>query len=445
MSSSADAADPSDVGRPRVAMASTESKPKRNPRRTVKDRWEEQKLMSSDTSQLIDLDIVRLLALPEAWGCLEEDEKKEILNLLPSDVHPNPHLPSDGPNAKIPPLPESFLRYSNHWRDGIRNFQLDLQNGRYDPGWLREAEEAIQQRAEGQFDNFKDREFEEFWGQKQKMDRSLAAGQSSRVKLSKLIEHEVIRKGDVWKYSKGFTNKGCKSILVEKEARIVDINDFRLTFAVPPGQRVFLATKPKSDTQIPATTGDLAIDSTPSPSFSPKDPPETDLGPTLDAECFTEAGSSNKRDADVEIEVPPIKRRRGRPRKVQPAQNGKTVCSVVIENKSTLLGPINDGESLMKLEDSDTGFDNKSPGASELSQNGPSQSLLTVKDDTETEEVIISNVQGPTALSAKILEVDGRVKNPPNGNAWKEIRSYRDNQDMGTLWEIRQAWYVKNK
>ena len=52
---------------------------------------------------------------------------------------------------------------------------------------------------------------------------------------------------------------------------------------------------------------------------------------------------------------------------------------------------------------------------------------------------------GPQALSTKILEVDGRVKNPPNGNAWKDFRCKRDNQDMGSLFEIRQDYYEKQQ
>lgn len=58
-------------------------------------------------------------------------------------------------------------------------------------------------------------------------------------------------------------------------------------------------------------------------------------------------------------------------------------------------------------------------------------------------EIEIHNIAGPNALTKKILEADDRIKNPPNGNAWKEIRCYRNNQDMGSLWEVRQAWYVK--
>jgi hypothetical protein len=80
---------------------------------------------------------------------------------------------------------------------------------------MREAEEAVAQRAAGKFDKFKEQEFEEFWGQKQKMDRALAAGESSKIKLSTLIEHGVIRRGDIWKWS-----RSVRKVLVEKEARV---------------------------------------------------------------------------------------------------------------------------------------------------------------------------------------------------------------------------------
>lgn len=160
-----------------------------------------------------------LLANPQAWDCLEESEKQEILRLLPDSVHPDPSPPSDDADAKIPPPPQEFLRYSNNWREGIRQFQVELQNGFHDPEWLRQAELAMEERAAGAFDRFKEEEFEEFWGQKQKMDKTLLAGQSSQVKLKTLIDHNVVREGDVWKYSRCFS-KGADRVLVEKEARV---------------------------------------------------------------------------------------------------------------------------------------------------------------------------------------------------------------------------------
>jgi len=59
------------------------------------------------------------------------------------------------------------------------------------------------------------------------------------------------------------------------------------------------------------------------------------------------------------------------------------------------------------------------------------------------EDMLTAPMVGPQGLSTKILEVDGRVTNPPNGNAWKDFRCKRDNQDMGSLFEIRQDYYEK--
>lgn len=124
---------------------------------------------------------------------------------------------------KIPPLPESFLRYDNPWRDAVRQFQVDLENGRYDPEWIRQADIAVQERANGEFDDFKEREFEEFWGQKQRMDKSLSAGESSQVKLTTLVEQGVVRVGDVWKISRGFNVPGGR-LLIEKEAKVCPLS-----------------------------------------------------------------------------------------------------------------------------------------------------------------------------------------------------------------------------
>lgn len=111
------------------------------------------------------------------------------------------------------------MRYSNNWRDGIRQFQLDLENGRYDPEWLRQAEAARKQREEGAFDSFKEREFEQFWGQKQAFDKSSLAGESAKVKLSQLINDGVILLGDVWRFRYAY-GKGEGSLRIDKEARV---------------------------------------------------------------------------------------------------------------------------------------------------------------------------------------------------------------------------------
>jgi hypothetical protein len=45
-----------------------------------------------------------------------------------------------------------------------------------------------------------------------------------------------------------------------------------------------------------------------------------------------------------------------------------------------------------------------------------------------------------------VVETDGRITGRiPNGNSWKYIRVLRSNQDLGTLWDIRQALHFSKR
>jgi hypothetical protein len=101
----------------------------------------------------------------------------------------------------------------------VRQFQLDLESGRYDPEWLQQAQDARERRQEGEFDNFKEREYEQFWGQKQKAEERAYAGESARVKLGTLIMEGVIQPGDVWRFYFVF-GKAAERIVIEKECRV---------------------------------------------------------------------------------------------------------------------------------------------------------------------------------------------------------------------------------
>ncbi|KAL4905320.1 hypothetical protein BDW74DRAFT_21414 [Aspergillus multicolor] len=449
-------------------MDSTNTKPKKTPRRAAKDKNEEEKMMTSKNSLLIDINLKALLALPEAWDCLEESEKKEILDLLPSDIHPNPNPSLNDPEAKIDPLPSEFLLYSNNWGEALRTFQLDLAEGRYNPQWMREAEEAVRERAAGKFDKFKEQEFEEFWGQKQKMDRALAAGASSKIKLSTLIEHGVIQVGDIWKWSRSFYRP---RVLIEKEARIIEINGSRLTFTIPAGQRTFLKEAVNPDAKTPETEEQSADQ----PESGPITPPSSQTNGIALSETNTEsdakdteAGPSRKRSAEPDIETMSTKRPRGRPRKQQtiPAQektydpvieatnsrpeNGTDSLSFHIENNAESSAGMQNGGSHSDAEPSKKTRLNASdeikhqePEIIDLVDDEPFQS--SPEENGEADDVIVRGIQALNTLLTKMLKIDGRVGKSSNGNAWKELRCFRNNQDMGTLWEVRQAWFLKNK
>ncbi|PWY72336.1 hypothetical protein BO70DRAFT_381866 [Aspergillus heteromorphus CBS 117.55] len=485
---------------------STNAKPKRNPRRAVKDRWEEEKLMTNPESQLVDLDLVKLLANPKAWDCLEESEKQEILNLLPDGTHPNPNPPDDDPDAKIPPIPEYFLRYSNNWRDGIRQFQDDLQHGRYDPVWQREAHQAMEERLAGKFDKFKEEEFEQFWGQKQRMDKSQVAGQSSQVRLKTLINQGVVRERDVWKYSRVFS-KGHQKIHVEKEARIVKVNGARLNFIIPTGQRVFLSipdvhkseeTADESQTDAVVVDGQdidsAKIDSGAHQNMSEtveagsskkrkselqhgdckrqrSEPPETKnkadssteqsehtpavtveiVNPPIARDTFPTEQSEHTPAVTVEIVNPPIAGGTTSTEQTEEANNvvveTNEANSPIVEETTSTDNSNSPAQPIEEAEKVDGASDNPSQQAPEPNQEPLETSELanTAEDIDDIGEILLEDIQGLNALSAKIIETDGRIGSIPNGNSWKEFRAYRDNQDMGTLWELRQAWYQRQK
>ncbi|KAL5364799.1 Asx homology domain-containing protein [Aspergillus floccosus] len=449
-SGSTNEAKSTNAGKSNGAMSSGNTRPKRNPRRAAKDRFEEHRLMTSPNSQLVDLDLVKLLARPEAWDCLEEAEKQEILNLLQEDVHPNPHPPLDDPNAKIPPLSQAFLRYSNDWRDGVRQFQLDLQLGRYDPEWLRQAEEASQQRAAGEFDKFKEQEFEEFWGQKQKVDQRLAPGESSQVRLTTLVEKGVIQKGDIWRFSRVFTNGGKNKVLVEKEAKVVDIKDGKLTFLIPPGQRIFLPAVDSPKLGSSSTNG-----------TSNSVQPFASVVQTKDHAKGTGDLHLNGNDTQTAGATQlsrPSKRARtiAKSEHDNPPTNDATESGPTTESTATFAVEIHSQPAGSELEqppaDNATEANSEAEGSHQETPKSVHPKIACANEDSttpvaaEVDGVLISDIQSPSALLLKIVEIDGRVTGKiSHGNSWKDFRCYRDNQDMGSLFDIRYQWHSRKK
>jgi hypothetical protein len=141
-----------------------------------------------------------------------------LLSLLPEHIHPNPVPDPTSADQTIAPLPESFVRYSTDWQDAVRGFQRDLGDGRYEPEWQAEAAQAMEERANGTYDSFKEQQYEEFWGQKQKLSYDVVTGDSAQVKLEVLVQQGLVRVGDIWKFSRGFSKPS--PILVEKEAKV---------------------------------------------------------------------------------------------------------------------------------------------------------------------------------------------------------------------------------
>lgn len=112
------------------------------------------------------------------------------------------------------------MRYDNDWRNGVRQFQTDLEAGRYDPEWQRQAAQAMEERAAGKFDSYKEEHFEEWWGQKQKLSHDVLAGNSTKMKLDVLVKAGIFKLGDVWSYTRVFGKVKGERVLVEKDVTV---------------------------------------------------------------------------------------------------------------------------------------------------------------------------------------------------------------------------------
>ncbi len=153
-----------------------------------------------------------MFADPQAWAVLDDNEKDELKSLLPE------HIPYNDDGS----IPLNFLRYDNDWRNGVRQYQNDLEQGRYDPEWQRQAAEAMEERAAGEFDSYKEEHYEEWWGQKQKLSYNVLAGDSTKMKLDVLVKAGLFRVGDVWSFARAFgKSKGKEGrVLVEKDVTV---------------------------------------------------------------------------------------------------------------------------------------------------------------------------------------------------------------------------------
>lgn len=67
-------------------------------------------------------------------------------------------------------------------------------------------------------------------------------------------------------------------------------------------------------------------------------------------------------------------------------------------------------------------------------------SSASAGEDIETQP--LSSVQ---QLADKCIETDGRISTWRPANAWKEIRCFRKNQDIGSPWEIRELYWARQQ
>jgi len=84
-------------------------------------------------------------------------------------------------------------------------------------------------------------------------------------------------------------------------------------------------------------------------------------------------------------------------------------------------------------------------GPATTTKNEEEEPSIAVSEGPDTyEDVVLHEIKTLQKLERKVLEIDGRLnpKDVPSVNAWRFCRCKRNNQDLGTLFEMREDFYV---
>ncbi|EWC44572.1 hypothetical protein DRE_06653 [Drechslerella stenobrocha 248] len=194
------------------------------------------------------------------WGLFSDEEKNELLSLLhpiDSEITDPDHDPANPP-PRIP-TPILFQNLNNDaFRTAFAELQDDLATGSYEPSYIKKAEEALQARLgplADKVDDMKNKDFEEYWGQKQAVFFGDAGG-ATNITPYELCQRKVFRAGDQFEYKRTFqggptVEKVCEfdgAELLEDGATARKKKDAcTMTFRYPAGTRKFLVGQHEGD------------------------------------------------------------------------------------------------------------------------------------------------------------------------------------------------------
>ncbi|KAL2052891.1 hypothetical protein ABVK25_006831 [Lepraria finkii] len=410
------------------ASSATLGKRQPAPRAAKVNRQDPFWLTTNEKSPLANEDLYTELSDPKTYENFTKSDWDDLRECLP----PNVPLSSDGYS-----IPIDFFKYDADFRRGIREFQEDLSTGRLDPGWQAAAAGAMEERARGDFDAHKENQFEEFWGQKQKLDRLAVAGESAKLKLDVMIQNGIFQAGDFLSYSRAMRTVNGK-LLVEKECEIVAVGDDTLTFAIPPGQLKYSRLPYHLKLQADAKpTGERVL---PIPNGTEEATPDIIMGEdkVLEEDVkdehipgVTNGNVGGKFTSDIKMEGQEPTDRKVEEQDLNEDKSEVDVASPVVNVEGDITQPGQKTEIKESAADDKDMEDDPQPDESKGS---------AAQDDVILHETgILSNIE------IRILEIDGRPNLKevrPSINAWKAFRGKRSNQDLGTLFEMREEFYV---
>ncbi|KAL9101912.1 MAG: hypothetical protein Q9163_002878 [Psora crenata] len=419
----------------------TEEPPAKRPARAARRNDDPVWSTTNRNSQLVNEDLHAKFSNPRTYdNWTKEDWEEMRAEGLPENAPYN----EDGYS-----VPMEFFKYDADWRRLVREFQEDLGAGRYEPEWQEQAAQAMEERARGDFDKYKDDQFEEFWGQKQRTPWKDLAGESSKIKLEELVEEHIIREGDIFSYARTI-GKGKDRVLIEKDAEVVNIDGNVLTMAIPPGRLKYARYLPTPQ----ATPAQITKEANKDPPDSGQQSDVYTNGVLKDESHIPEEGPedcearSNTPKADHPVTEGSFTHADG---DEPPQANTKESQNSPLPNQSLDLQDANRRAPRTKTAPTDEATPTTPPSRGQPSiqsskQAPPQQSMCSATtEQPSNQDVIHYRINTLNEFERRLIEIDGRLnpKEHKNANAWKAIRGKRNNQDLGTLFEMREEYFVR--
>jgi hypothetical protein len=103
-----------------------------------------------------------------AWTSLSAEQQSTLVSMLPQDTTNQALLAKISAGELEDTRPSAFTLANNCFRTDVAKFQEDLKNGHLAKTWQTAAEQAVVERAAGEYDEWKAAEAESWWGQKGK-------------------------------------------------------------------------------------------------------------------------------------------------------------------------------------------------------------------------------------------------------------------------------------
>lgn len=227
--------------------------------------------------------------------------------------------------------------------------------------------------------------------------------------------------------------------------KIVKVDGKALTFAIPPGQRKYSRrmfesgasgdTEPEADVtmvdgdQLPPTVVDSMPGATQGVTGT-----ETNCGEESRA-SENGVGASVVKETVENGNLPDIKAQ-----KADIASENKTDEDDVAEgtNSEGTAVNVNTKPEQNGIHEATTPEGDNANGLAAQTDGGQSSKASTQEED------VFHSISVLTQLENKIVDVDGHFnsKDIPTQNAWRSFRGLRNNQDLGTLFEMREEFYV---